>query len=217
MGQENFKQMRKSMVVSQLRTTDVSDPRVIAAMGHIAREDFVPAAQRSFAYADRGVQISAGRALNPPLATGRLLNMAHATKDDKVLLIGAATGYTAALLAQLAGSVVAVEQDAKLAALAEKNLADFDNIRVETGKHSDGWGESAPYSVIVIDGLVEEIPQSLVDQLAPDGRIVAAIMNDGVSRLALGRTAEGHVGYQYFADCGASPLPGFEKAKSFTF
>ncbi|VWX59197.1 protein-L-isoaspartate O-methyltransferase family protein [Sphingorhabdus sp. 109] len=217
MGQENFKQMRKAMVVSQLRTTDVSDPRVIAAMSHVAREDFVPAAQRSFAYADRGVHISQGRTLNPPLATGRLLNMAHATKDDTVLVVGAATGYTAAVLAQLAGNVVAVEQDAKLAAIAAKNLAEFDNIRVESGKHADGWNQAAPYSVIVIDGLVEEIPQLLVDQLTPDGRMVAAVMKDGVSRLALGRTADGHIGYQYFADCGASPLPGLEKEKSFTF
>lgn len=217
LGQENFKQMRKAMVVSQLRTTEVSDPRVIAAMSHIAREDFVPAAQRSFAYADRGVQIGEGRALNPPLTTGRLLNVVHATKEDNVLLIGAATGYTAATLAQLAGSVVAIEQNAKLAATAAKNLAEFDNVQVETGNHADGWAQSAPYSAIVIDGLVDEIPLALVDQLAPDGRIVAAVMNDGVSRLALGRTAGEHIGYQYFADCGACPLPGFEKAKSFKF
>lgn len=217
MGQENFTQMRKAMVVSQLRTTDVSDPRVIAAMSQIAREDFVPAAQRSFAYADRGVQIGEGRALNPPLATGRLLNVAHATKGDNALLIGAATGYTAAVLAQLAGSVIAVEQDAKLAALAVKNLADYKNVQIENGNLTDGAPRSAPYSVIVIDGLVEEIPQTLIDQLAPDGRIVAAVMHEGVSRLALGRTADGHVGYQYFADCGACPLPGFEKAKSFKF
>lgn len=217
MGQENFKEMRKAMVVSQLRTSDVSDPRVIAAMSHVAREDFVPAAQRSFAYADRGVQIGEGRALNPPLTTGRLLNVAHVTKDDNVLLIGAATGYTAAVLAQLAASVTAVEQNAQLSSAAEKNLAGSDNIKIETGHHADGWAQTAPYSVIVIDGLVEQIPQGLINQLAPDGRIVAAVMNDGVCRLALGHTAGDHVGYQYFADCGACPLPGFEKPKSFTF
>tara|TARA_R110000787_G_scaffold3020_11_gene12226 strand:- start:31511 stop:32164 length:654 start_codon:yes stop_codon:yes gene_type:complete len=217
LGQENFKQMRKAMVVSQLRTTDVSDPRVIAAMSHVPREDFVPAAQRSFAYADRGVQVGEGRALNPPLTTGRLLNVAHVTKNDNVLLIGAATGYTAAVLAQLAGSVTAIEANAKLAATAKKNLAGVEGITIETAEHVDGWSKSAPYSVIVIDGVVDQIPQTLVDQLAPDGRIVAAVMNDGVSRLALGRTAGEHVGYQYFADCGGCPLPGFDKAKTFTF
>ncbi len=217
MGQENFKQMRKAMVVSQLRTTEVSDPRVIAAMSHIAREDFVPAAQRSFAYADRGVQIGEGRALNPPLTTGRLLNVAHVTKADHVLLVGAATGYTATALGQLGGSVTAIEQNAKLAAMAAKNLAGFDNVKIETGNHADGWPASAPYSVIVVDGLVAQIPKTLLDQLAPDGRIVASIMHDGVPRLALGRTAGGHVGYQYFADGGGCPLPGFDIAKSFKF
>lgn len=217
MGQENFKQMRKAMVVSQLRTSEVSDPRVIAAMSHIPREDFVPAAQRSFAYADRGVQIGEGRALNPPLTTGRLLNVAQVTKDDNVLLIGAATGYTAAVLAQLAGSVTAVEQNGKLAAAAKKNLVGVVGATIETGDHADGWAQSAPYSVIVIDGLVDQIPRTLVDQLTPDGRIVAVIMNEGVSRLALGRTAGDHIGYQYFADGGGCPLPGFEQAKSFNF
>ncbi len=217
MGQENFTQMRKAMVVSQLRTTDVSDPRLIAAMSHIPREDFVPAGRRSFAYADRGVKIDEGRVLNPPLTTGRLLNMARVTKADNVLLIGAATGYTAAVLAELAGTVTAVEQNPKLAATAAKNLADCTNVTIETGTFTDGWRASAPYSVIVVDGLAEQMPQTLVDQLAPDGRIVAVILHDGVPRLALGRAAGSHVGYQYFADGGGCPLPGFEIAKSFKF
>lgn len=217
MGQENFKQMRKAMVVSQLRTTEVSDPHLIAAMSHVPREDFVPAARRNFAYADRGVQIGEDRALNPPLTTGRLLNMARITKADNILLIGAATGYTAAVLAQLAGTVTAVEQNPKLATIAEKNLANYANVKVETGNLAEGWSASAPYSVIVIDGLVEQIPDNVVDQLAPDGRIVAVIPHDGVPRLALGRVASGHVGYQYFADGAGCPLPGFEVARSFEF
>ncbi|MEH6792246.1 protein-L-isoaspartate O-methyltransferase family protein [Parasphingorhabdus sp.] len=209
--------MRKAMVVSQLRTTDVSDPRVIAAMSHVPREDFVPPAQRSFAYADRGVQIGEGRAMSPPLTTGRLLNVARITKADHVLLVGAGTGYTAAVLAQLAGTVTAVEQNAALAEIARKNLAEFDNVTLELGNHVDGWASSAPYSVILVDGLVEQIPQTLTNQLAADGRIAVAIVDDGVPRLALGRSANGHVGYQHFADCGGWPLPGFEMAKSFRF
>lgn len=217
MGQENFTQMRKAMVASQLRTTDVSDPRVIAAMSHVPREDFVPVAQRSFAYADRGVQVGEGRALNPPLTTGRLLNMAHVTREDNVLLVGAATGYTAAVLAQLAGSVTAVEQNSRLAAAAAKNLEGFANVDVRAAEHASGWPESAPYSVIIVDGLVDQMSQALTDQLAPDGRLVAALVDGGVPRLALGRKAGDHVGYQFFADCGGFPLPGFEKAKSFSF
>lgn len=217
MGHQNFKEMRKAMVVSQLRTTDVNDHRVIAAISHVAREDFVPAASRNVAYSDRGVSIGDGRALNAPLSTGRLLNTAKLSKEDKVLLIGAATGYTAAVLAQLAGSVVAVEQSETLAAQAKDNLADIDNVRVETSGHADGFAEDAPYSVIIIDGVVDQIPDTLNDQLSADGRLVGAIMDKGVARLAIGHKAGGNISYQYFADCGGTTLPGFEQAKSFSF
>ncbi|WP_430415915.1 protein-L-isoaspartate O-methyltransferase family protein [Parasphingorhabdus sp.] len=217
MGQENFKEMRKAMVVSQLRTTEVSDPRVIAAMSHVAREDFVPAANRAIAYADRGVKIGDGRALNSPLATGRLINVAEPRKEDDVLLIGAATGYTAALLSQLAGNVVALEQSSKLATLAAKNLSALDNVTVEKGPHAEGVPAHAPYSLIIIDGEVEQVPDLLSAQLADGGRIVAAVVDGGIARLALGRKAGDIVGYQYFADCGGCALPGFEKAKGFHF
>lgn len=217
MGQDNFDEMRKAMIVSQLRTTDVSDPRVIAAMNGVAREKFVPAASRSVAYSDRGVRIGDGRSLNAPLATGRLINTAALHIEDEVLLIGAATGYTAAVIARLAGTVVAVEQSGKLAAKAKANLADYANIVVKAAPHAEGSPEEGPYSAIVIDGVVEDIPAALTDQLKPDGRIVAAILDDGVSRLAIGHRVGDAIGYQYFADCGATGLPGFEKSKSFSF
>lgn len=217
MGHENFKEMRKAMIVSQLRTSDVNDPRVIAAINNVAREDFVPAASRSVAYSDRGVSIGEGRALNAPLATGRLLNVAHLSMDDKVLLVGAATGYTAAVVAQLAGSVVALEQSDALAAIAKNNLDGIDNVRVETGGHADGFAEGAPYSVIIIDGVVDQVPDSLVNQLSAEGRLVAAIMDKSVPRLAIGYKSGDSISYQYFADCGGAALPGFERVKSFSF
>ncbi len=217
MGQENFKEMRKAMVVSQLRTTDVSDPRVIAAMADVARELFVPAANRSIAYSDRGVGIGEGRALNTPLATGLMINAANIRSDDHVLIIGAATGYTAAVVSKLAGSIVALEQSAKLVSKAKTNLADIENVSVEKGKLAEGFAKGTPYSVILVDGVVEQISEALKDQLAEDGRLVAAISDAGVSRLVLGRKAGGVVGYQFFADCGGCALPGFEKPKGFEF
>ncbi len=217
MGHENFREMRKAMVVSQLRTTDVSDPRVIAAMSHVAREDFVPAASREVAYSDRGVNVGEGRALNAPLATGRLLNTAELTKDDNVLLIGAATGYTAAVLAQLVGAVIAIEQSSKLVTKAKKNLDRLDNVRIEKAAHVEGYTEGAPYSVIIIDGIVETIPANLAEQLSADGRLVGAVMDKGVARLVIGHKVGNSIGYQYFADCGGVALPGFEQAKSFSF
>lgn len=217
LGQENFTAMRKAMVVSQLRTTDVSDPRLIAAMGGVAREDFVPPANRLSAYVDRGVSIGEGRALNAPLATGQMLNVAQLTADDNVLLIGAATGYTAAVIARIVATVTAVEQNTTLAMQAGANLKAIDNITVKAGNHAAGAPENAPYTVIVIDGVVEQITDELTAQLADDGRLVAAVLDDGISRLILGRKVNGVVGYQYFADCGGCSLPGFEKAAKFNF
>lgn len=216
-GQENFEAMRNAMVASQLRTSDVSSPRLIKVMNDIPREDFVPAANRAVAYSDRGVSVGEGRHLNAPLATGRLLNAAELTSTDNVLLIGAATGYTAALIAKLAGTVVAVEQSDKLAAKAKTNLSDLETVSVHTGPHGEGFAKDAPYSAIIIDGIVEEISPALVKQLAPEGRLIAAIIDDGVARLAIGYKAGDTIGYQFFADSGGIALPGFEKAKGFSF
>ena len=118
MTEQNFEAMRRAMVESQLRTTGVSDPRVIAAMAETPRERFVPAERRALAYTDRPVTLGEGRALNPPEATGRLLTAADVRPADHVLIVGAATGYTAALLARLAGHVAALEEDPALLAQA---------------------------------------------------------------------------------------------------
>ena len=105
MTEQNFSSMRTAMVESQLRTSDVDDQRVIAAMAHVAREDFVPAERRAMTYIDRPIPLDGGRSLNPPLVVGRLLKEAQIAEGDKVLLIGAATGYSAALLARLGAQV----------------------------------------------------------------------------------------------------------------
>ncbi len=104
MTEQNFEPMRRAMVASQLRTTGVNDPRVIAAMGEVARERFVPAERAALAYADATVPLANGRALNPPMALGRLLTEAQLQGDERALVIGAATGYAAAVLARLVGS-----------------------------------------------------------------------------------------------------------------
>lgn len=217
MGQENFREMRKAMVVSQLRTTDVSDPLVIAAMSEVPREDFVPAASRNVAYSDRGVSVGNGRSLNAPLSTGRLLTAAELQADDRALLIGAATGYTAAVLSKIVAEVTAVEQSARLVSKAETNLDGLANVTMHKGDHGKGHTGNAPYSVIIVDGVIEHVPDELTGQLEPDGRLVAAISDRGVVRLALGRKAGDIVGYQYFADCGGAMLPGFETTAGFEF
>ncbi|WP_294319915.1 protein-L-isoaspartate O-methyltransferase [uncultured Sphingomonas sp.] len=212
----DFDAMRHAMVVSQLRTSAVSDPAVVAAMGRVPREAFVPPAQAEVAYRDAALPLPGGRAINPPLITGRLLTAAELQPTDRVLLIGAAMGYGAAVLARLVDSVVALEEDATLAAAAHTALAN-DPVDVVEGPLNAGWAQGAPYDVIVIDGAVESVPQAIVAQLAPGGRLTTGIVDRGVTRLALGRRTEGGFGLVDFADLGCVELPGFAKPKTFQF
>ncbi|MBS0502909.1 MAG: protein-L-isoaspartate O-methyltransferase [Proteobacteria bacterium] len=213
MTEQNFEAMRRAMVESQLRTTGVNDPRVVAAMAEVPRERFVPADRRALAYTDRPVPLGGGRALNLPEATGLLLTAAQIRVEDHVLLVGAGTGYTAALLARLAGSVVAVEEDAALAAQAR----DVAGVQIVEGPLAEGAARHAPYDLIVIDGLVEHVPEALIAQLKDGGRLVCALLDRGASRLAFGRKAGTGFGCDLFADCEAPPLPGFARPKSFVF
>ena len=215
MTEQNFDQMRYAMVVSQLRTTGVSDARVVAAMGAVPREAFVPADKSSLAYLDIAIPLGGGRALNAPMVTGRLLTEAGIEPGEKVLLVGAATGYTAALLAKLGADVVAVEVDADLAAQGE--AAAPKTVKWARGALAAGSHDGAPYDLVVIDGAVEHIPQAIIDQLADGGRLVGAIVDRGVTRLVTGVRAGKGFGTRSFADVDAVILPGFAKPVGFSF
>lgn len=216
MTEHAFDQMRRAMVASQLRTTGVADPRVTDAMGEVPRERFVPADRTPLAYADILVPLGKNRALNPPMTLGRLLDEARPRTSDKVLLIGAATGYSAALLARLAGSVVALESDPELFAMAKEALAKSE-VKLVMGELEAGYAPAAPYDLILIDGAVEFVPEPIIDQLAENGRLAAAILDEGVSRLSIGRRAGEGFGLVAFADAAAAVLPGFAKPRGFSF
>ncbi|MEO8723196.1 MAG: protein-L-isoaspartate O-methyltransferase [Sphingobium sp.] len=213
MSEVDYAAMRSAMVESQLRTSDVSDPRVIAAMAHVPREDHVPSARRASAYIDRSVPIGNGRAINPPLATGRLLNAAAIEAGDKVLLIGAAGGYCAAVLSAMGAHVVAVEQD------------DFDGDKRKElpgvtwvkGPLVKGAAKNGPYDVLLIDGAVEQLPDSLCDQITDGARVVTGIVDHGVTRLHSGRKVGGSVGLTCLADLEMAVLPGFARPTGFSF
>ncbi len=216
MTELTFEPMRRAMVASQLRTTGVNDPRVIAAMGEVARERFVPAARAALAYADATVPLADGRALNPPMALGRLLTEAQLEGHERALVIGAGTGYAAAVLARLVGSVVALEEDAALAATARETLAGTGVTLVE-GPLSAGWAAAAPYDFILIDGAVDFVPPAIVGQAAEGARIGLALLDRGVTRLAMGRVVGGAFGLSTFADAAVAILPGFEQPRNFVF
>jgi protein-L-isoaspartate(D-aspartate) O-methyltransferase len=207
--EQNFSSMRAAMVESQLRTSDVDDQRVIATMARVPRETFVPAERRAMTYVDRPIPLSAGRALNPPLATGRLLNEAHILPGDKVLLIGGATGYCAALLIALGAQVTVVEEEGlDLAA---------EGATVVRGSLAAGASAGGPYDVLLIDGAVEEVPAALVEQLVDGGRVTTGLVERGVTRLCSGRKVGDAFGLTSLVDMEMVILPGFAAPERFVF
>ncbi len=206
---------RHAMVASQLRTSGVSDARVVAAMAQVERERFLPESQRALAYRDRALPLGNGRAQNPPLATGLLLTQAAIRPGDSVLVIGAAGGYAAAVAARLAARIVAVEADADLAAFARIALGD--TVELVNAPLCEGAPAQGPYDVLVVDGAVEELPDALVRQVRPGGRIVAGLVDRGVTRLASGVRTEAGFGLSAFADGECAVLPGFARSQGFQF
>ena len=209
--------MRAAMVSSQLRPNAVSDQRVVAAMASVAREDYLPLGVGDLAYRDTAIPLGGGRAANVPMATGRLLTEARLEPGDRVLLIGAAGGYTAAVLAKIAAEVVAVESDPTLAAFARAALAHAARVRLFEGPLAEGEPGGAPYSVLIVDGAVAQLPRALIDQVAVGGRVVTGLDDHGVTRLASGRRTAGGFALQPFADSDCVVLPGFAPAPRFRF
>lgn len=207
---------RKAMVESQLRPSGVNDIRVIAAMATIRREDFVPSDRVAVAYSDRPIPISEGREMNAPVITGRLLTELQIAPDDRALLIGAGSGYVAALLSRLVADLVAVEDDPCLFAMARDALATTDGDLVEAPL-AEGHAAGAPYNVILIDGAIEHIPDVLIAQMADGGRLATGLVEDGVCRLVIGRRSGSGFGVRAFEDGDAARLPGFAKPRSFVF
>lgn len=206
-------EMRRNMVDSQLRTDGVNTPWIIAAMLATPREDFVAGAN-SAVYMDRSFPLGGGRMLNPPLAAGQMLMVAEPKTTDRVLLIGAGTGYLAALLNCRVTSLVAVEETAELADAFAANLPDIQLLR---SAHNAGAPDNALFDLIIIDGAIEELPQTIVKQLADGGRIVTGITDGPVSRLATGVKRGSHLAIRTVADMEIAALPGFTRAKEFVF
>ena len=209
--------MRHTMVASQLRTNAVSDQRVVAAMATVPREDFLPASVGPLAYRDTLIPLGGGRQANSAMATGRLLTAAGLRADDRVLLIGAAGGYTAAVLARIVAHVTAVESDPALIDLARRALIGVPTVTLHEGALAGGAPDGSPYDALIVDGAVEVLPDALVEQVAIGGRVAAALLDRGVSRLASGRRTAGGFALQPFADAEAAPLPGFAPPPRFSF
>lgn len=209
---QDFSLARRVMVDNQLRPQGVTDRGVLAAMGKVERERFVPDEAKALAYFDRPLRIGEGRTLMSPAALGRLLTEAAPTAGQRALVIGSGTGYSVAVLRAIGLEVVALESDERLASLARDAGVDTD-----VGELSRGWAKGAPYDLILLEGAAEEIPAALGKQLTPQGVLAGAIDDRGVSRLIVGTYANGAFGWRSIADSDVDPLPGFERPRAFTF
>ncbi len=203
---------RQAMVDSQLRPQGVNDPAVIAAMSQVSREQFIPEESRLLAYIDRSVPLGEGRAIPAPAVLGLLLTALAPLRGERALVVGAATGYSAAVMAARGLKTTVVESSAALASAARKN-----GVEVAEGPLEAGHARNSPYALILIDGAVEFIPDALIDQLEEGGRLGAAIVDKGITRLVTGHKAGGGFGYLTVADAAVPSLPGFQRPRAFTF
>jgi protein-L-isoaspartate(D-aspartate) O-methyltransferase len=221
----DFVAARRMMVDSQVRTSDVTDLRLIAAMLAVPRERFLAAEQADLAYLDCDIPVTAAPAGKPtrrllkPMVLAKLIQAAAIANSDHVLDVGCATGYSSAVLARLAHSVVALEQDAALAELARDNLQALGvgPVQVVTGSLADGWQPQAPYDVILLNGASEVAPKALLRQLKPGGRLVGVLGRGPAGKAMLYRSIGGECGGRPIFDATAPLLPGFTAPAAFVF
>lgn len=217
----DFALARRNMVEGQLRPNRVTNTALLAALGELPRERFLPDAVRSVAYADEDVPLGGGRYLMEPMVLARLIQTLQPQPEDKALVVGAGRGYGAALLARLVKVVTALESDPALAAAGEQTARDLGLTGVQwiTGKLEQGVPGSAPYDAILIEGAVRQVPQVLFDQLAEGGRLAVTIAGaTGAMGVAQIFVKDGGVtsGRPLF-EAGTPLLPGFAPPPRFTF
>lgn len=216
----DYSAARFHMVEGQIRVNKVTDEILTDAMMAVPRELFVPKASRGFAYVDEDIPIAPGRVLMEPMVLARLLNDARIRRTDIVLDLACGSGYASALLARMAATIVAVEGDPELAARASEVLSELnvDNVAVIQASPAEGYPAQAPYDVILINGAVAEVPQSIFDQLNEGGRLVTIVTPKGrVGQARLYTKVGGAVSYRVLFEAGTPVLPDFAPKPVFEF
>lgn len=215
----DFELARRNMVASQIKTSEVTDPLVIDAIGKVPRERFLPAARQSLAYIDEDLEVAPGRWLMEPMVAAKLIQLADVQATDHVLVVPCGAGYLAAVLAHMAGSVVAVEQEGAVRDAAAKVLSDLgaDTVAVIAGDIQTGCAAQAPFDVIIFDGAVSEVPDGIAAQLADGGRLVAVESGGRVGRATLIQRTGEAFGRRTEFDAYIPVLPEFQAKTSFVF
>lgn len=216
---DSFAIARQHMVESQIRPNKVTHPGILAAMGRIPRERFVPADRQALAYADEDVPLGHGRVLIEPMVIARMLQTAQPAAGERVLVVAAGGGYGAAVLAACGCQVTALEEDAGLAAKAREVLMSLaPSTSVVTGPLDKGWAANAPYDLIVIEGGVPEIPAVLAGQLRNEGgRLIAVVRTGRTGSAMLAEATPAGLRAQPIFDCATPILPSLRPAPAFQF
>ncbi|MEI6485466.1 MAG: protein-L-isoaspartate O-methyltransferase [Sphingomonadales bacterium] len=205
--------LRQTMVDTQLKTVGVTDAALLAAFASVPREPFLPAALAGLAHADAAHEVAVGRCLLAPLALALLLQHAAVTPGQRVLVVGSASGYSAAILARMGASVTALEHDPALVAMAAAA-----GVASVSGPLADGWAAAAPYDLVLFEGAIAGVSPAIAGQLAPGGRIAAVLRQAGVGRGYVGPiTAAGQPAGLPFNEMAAPDLPGFGARREFAF
>lgn len=213
------------MVDGQIKTVDVTDHALLTALGEIPRERFVPGRLRNLAYLDRDLAVTdatstqEARYLMEAGPFARLVQAAEIKPGDVVLDVGCGTGYSAAVLAKLAGLVVALESDSTLAQFANEALSalSIDNTAVVSGTLEAGYPAEGPYDVILLEGAVEVVPEALFSQLKEDGRLAAVLGYGRTGQATIFQRSGTGISARTAFDAHVAPLPGFRKPKAFVF
>lgn len=215
----DFARARHMMVESQVRTNDVTDARILQAMRTLPRERFAPAHMRALAYADLELEAAPGRTLLRPRDVAKLIQALAPKAGERALEIAGATGYGAAVLSACVGEVVSLDPDPNLsfAARAALESSGIVNVKTVSTAAADGWADSAPYDVILLNGAAEIVPQAWLDQLADGGRL-GVIVRQGAAGAARIYTRSGEViAYRTAFDAAPPVAPGLERTPSFAF
>lgn len=212
---------RQNMVESQLRTNKITQDVLLDAMRTVPREQFLPKRSQHLSYVDEDVPLGNDRYETEPLVLATMIQALSVSKDDLVLVVGAATGYAPAILCGLVKTVFGVEEDETLSGTASATLTAHacDNAVIVGGALADGYGDEAPYDAILINGSVTEIPESLLGQLKENGKLVAVVRenSDSIGRIVLVTKVMGIVGTRTIAEGNVPFLSGFAPKPSFAF
>jgi protein-L-isoaspartate(D-aspartate) O-methyltransferase len=216
----NLEQARHNMVEQQIRTWEVLDQDILDLLYAVPREDFVPSAYRNIAFSDLEIPLGEGERMWPPKLEARVLQELAVQRSERVLEVGTGSGYLTALLAHRAAQVYTVEIRPALAEFGRANLARHgrDNVIAEVGDGALGYPNRAPYDVIVLTGSTPLVPQSLLDSLAPGGRLFA-VVGDGPAMAARIFTcvAPGAVRTMDLFETVVAPLVNCAQPSRFTF